>query len=140
MDRLGGEGGPPVQSQGKIACSFAGFYWVSTLIDLQFEIAHTKSATDWSNPGTGTIVGGDGTVRCMVNPYCTPETSPPACNPSYVDQHPLIAGSYAQCSNFYNTLWLAEKSPSDVYWNCFPIPPGQNATGTADASPGVCTK
>jgi len=49
-------------------------------------VAVTKSKTDFSAPATNSPspLGGHA-VQCVVNAWCTPETSPQACNPGAVD-------------------------------------------------------
>jgi hypothetical protein len=108
---------------------------------IQFELATTKSQTNFMTPGTNQQVAPDGTVECFVNPYCTAATSPPACNPNFVLQSPVFAGAPGTtCRSFYITTWLAQRFAGDTFWNCFPLLPGQNATGVSDSTLGVCTK
>jgi hypothetical protein len=111
------------------------------ILFIQFELATTKSQTDFTSPGTNERIAPDGTVECFVNPYCTSATSPPACNPNFVLQAPVFAGAPGTtCRNFYITTWLAQRSAGETLWSCFPLLPGQNATGTSDSTLGVCTK
>lgn len=120
------------------ACSGGNLY--VGLFGIQIEVPTTKSQTDFTNPDTDHLFSPDGTVFCAVKPWCTPQTSPPACNPSFVDQAPPVAGREASCQNYYITTWLAFKTAADTFWVCLPLLPDQNATGTSDPSLGNCTK
>jgi hypothetical protein len=130
-----------VDSQHELNWPGCDGYGTILLSSLQFEVATTKTATDWSNGKTDTVTTSDGKVYCAQTNWCTPETTPPACGPSFVLQSPVIAGAPASCSDFYTTTWLAERHGSSGSWNCFPLPIiGQNAVGSYDRSLGVCTK
>lgn len=132
---------PPFPTENAQFCDACSGGAVSVIsFSLQIELAYTAFKTDFSNPGTGQIVAGDGTKRCFGGSWCTPLTSPPDCNPSFVDQVPLIPGSQTSCFPFYNTTWLAFRGASGMAWSCFPLIPGQNAIGTTVSTLGACTK
>jgi hypothetical protein len=118
----------------EVFCSAAGSSIFGSLLNIDLAVATTKDKTTNSNPQP------DGSSICDVTPWCTAATSPPACNPSYVIQRPFYHGQQVSCASYYTTTWLAEKYATDVYWNCFPILPGQNASPTLDPSLGVCKK
>jgi len=106
---------------------------------IEIDLAYSKSK--W----TGTFSNGVlGKVRCYETSWCTPETTPPTCNPSFSDQEPLIPGMQASCWHYYSTTWLIWriKAPNGVWvpWECEALIPGNNAFGTEDSSLGSCTK
>lgn len=122
-------------------CSVAGAFYGITLSLPDFELATTKSKTDFSNPETNTVYGTDGGKYCALVDWCTPATSPPACSPNRVLQHPQYPGAPVGCMNYYATTWLAERpAGSSDPWTCFQILPGQNARGLGDPSLGSCKK
>lgn len=122
-----------------VYCTFLNGNFYTSFPTFQFEVATTKSETDSTNPLTDSQVLPDGTVDCALLAHCTAATSPPICNPSLTQQHPLIAGMLAKCHNYYESLWLAERPRPGFAWTCLPLVPGQNAVGTQDASLGACT-
>jgi hypothetical protein len=103
------------------------------ILFIEFELATTKSKV------TSTELH-SGFDRCELTSWCTPETSPPACNPSFVDQFPILVGMLPDCAPFYRTSWLAERSAGETLWNCFPLLPGENATRDFSTDLGACTK
>lgn len=105
---------------------------------LPFELDLAYSKSKWNNTYT-TLLGGS--VRCFVDSWFTADTTPPTCDPDYVDQHPLIVGQSASCWKYYDTDWLAFRFKlTGSPWKCFPLIPGQNAIGTDDAGVKSCTK
>lgn len=139
-DQIAGEPGViyVFSGSGEVMCTQFGTFF-GNLLNMQYELALTKSETNESDPKTNQPVGTDGSVNCEVASYCTAATTPPICNPSFVVQHPLIPGQKISCSYYYTTLWLAERPSSTAAWNCLPVLPEQNAVGTSNASLGVCT-
>lgn len=114
-------------------CSAAGVL-ASIINSFHLELAYTKSK--WNGTYTSLTLGA---VRCYVTQWCTVATQPPLCNPSYVDQQPLIPGQQVSCWQYYNTTWLAESFAGGP-WTCIPLIPDQNAVGTGDSSAMACTK
>lgn len=101
--------------------------------------AFTKSATDFNDPLTNTHQA-DGAAYCALKPWCTAATSPPACNPNHVYERPRIFGITVNCYPYYTSRWLAVKYAGSSVWDCYPVIPGENATGTTDSSLGSCSK
>ncbi len=114
-------------------------YGTILLTSLQFKVATTKSETNCNDSSTNTTNGAGG-VYCGLKTYCTPQSTPPICHPSYVYQQPTMVGGTPTCQSYYLTYWLAERSDSSYPWNCFAIPPGNNAFPNYDPALGRCTK
>lgn len=111
--------------------TYASFSW-----PVDYELAYTKSK--WN--GFTQLVG-EGDKKCFVDSWCTPATTPPTCNPSWVIQNPLIPGLEASCWQYYYTDWVAVRIRIvDATWRCFPLILSQNARGTIDSSLKACTK
>lgn len=102
-------------------------------------VAHTKSRTDYTNPDTN-MIQPDGSAFCALVPHCQPQQLPPTCNPSFVDQKPIVLGITAQCWQYYITDWLIVRMHVNDPWDCYPLVPLQNASGSGDPSIGSCTK
>lgn len=118
---------------GEVNCSFGGSIWGTNWPKFQIELAYTKS--QWN--GQDSPLSG-GAVTCDLNAWCTPATSPPICNPGWTVQEPPTYFNTAACTPYYLTIWLAERIAGSP-WACEPIIPGNNSTGTTDASKGSCT-
>lgn len=122
-----------LNADGEVFCSgVAGLVFLEGFLPINFRLAYTKSVV------TSEIENPSGNATCYTSSWCTPTTTPPLCNPSYVFQQPLIAGMTAKCWNYYNTIWLWEQIGS-APGTCIPLIPGQNATGTQDTSLYSCT-
>lgn len=118
----------------EVDCSVSGQLF-SILDFLDVELAYTKSKYNGSFS-----TAPDGGAVCYVGQWCSVASQPALCDPSYVIQEPFIVGQQASCSQYYNTIWLAEKFSWQTDWGCFPLLPGQNAIGTSDSSVATCTK
>ncbi len=102
---------------------------------IDYNLAYTKSKWNSYNQ-----VLPDG-KRCFLDSWCTSDTTPPTCNPSYADQLPLIPGMPISCFPYYETTWVATRIRILNWpWKCFPLIPGQNAIGTTTSSLKTCTK
>src|SRR5581483_2580385 len=76
---------------------------------LPFELDLAYSKSKWNNTYT-TLLGGS--VRCFVDSWCTADTTPPTCDPDYVDQHPLILVSRRPAGSITTQTGLHSDSSS----------------------------
>lgn len=118
--------------EGQVICSVFGELY-NLPFNLKIEFARTKTATNWAladSPGSPAI--------CPQQNWCTAATTPPLCPVSVVQQQPLLPGTEASCSDYYNSYYLAERINNT--WTCYPLAPGQNAYGTSESSQAACTQ
>jgi hypothetical protein len=116
-----------IDTESTVDCTIAGALF-SSFLDFDIELAYTKSQYIM---GTQTSIG-QGAVSCGLRAWCSNGT--PVCNPTIVDQYPPVLGASASCWPYYNSSWLAERSDSSQPWRCIALVPGQNSTGTNDAT------